>query len=312
MDDLPCEKLAFAIKEAKKNIGRLRKQEFYNKAGEMAVNTFKITSIIGRGSFGIVSIIEKNGRGLEALKTVYQDIKYCNRELEILLEIEHKNIITLNSYYYSKITRNGCYLNMCFDFIPLTLADLILKKDTEISTIKKLYFQAIDGLNYLHNYRICHRDIKPTNLLVDFDMNLKICDFGSAKQLAHNSENISYICSRFYRSPENLMNYRKYDTKIDIWALAATFCEFRLDQPLFKGQDTEEMLDMIFTKIKHEDHVLERFGYTKTRNYDNFDFKGYLFNLFKDEKLSKAIYNSLIVDPERRISAKSIIMLLGM
>jgi glycogen synthase kinase 3 beta len=67
---------------------------------------------------------------------------------------------------------------------------------------------------------ICHRDIKPQNILVDPNtLVLKICDFGSAKRLVKGEPNVAYICSRYYRAPELIFGATDYSTAIDVWSI---------------------------------------------------------------------------------------------
>ena len=70
--------------------------------------------------------------------------------------------------------------------------------------LTKLYiYQTLRALNYIHTVGYMHRDIKPENLLVDTKTHVvKVCDFGSAKRFYKDQENVSYICSRYYRAPE--------------------------------------------------------------------------------------------------------------
>lgn len=76
-------------------------------------------------------------------------------------------------------------------------------------------YQLFRSLAYIHSLGICHRDIKPQNLLLDPESAvLKLCDFGSAKQLLHGEPNVSYICSRYYRAPELIFGAINYTTKI--------------------------------------------------------------------------------------------------
>ena len=67
---------------------------------------------------------------------------------------------------------------------------------------------------------ICHRDIKPQNILVNPNTHvLKICDFGSAKRLVAGEPNVAYICSRYYRAPELIFGATEYTTAIDMWSI---------------------------------------------------------------------------------------------
>lgn len=80
---------------------------------------------------------------------------------------------------------------------------------------KVFMYQLFRALAYLHSLGICHRDVKPQNLLVHSDTAvLKLCDFGSAKYLIHGEPNVSYICSRYYRAPELIFGSTDYSTTV--------------------------------------------------------------------------------------------------
>jgi serine/threonine protein kinase len=109
------------------------------------------------------------------------------------------------------------------DYFPDTVYSLIKKynKKNLIPNISiKLYsYQLFRSLLYLNKIGICHRDIKPHNILVDTNSNkLVMCDFGSAKKLIKGEPNIAYICSRCYRAPELIFGATEYTTQIDMWS----------------------------------------------------------------------------------------------
>ena len=102
------------------------------------------------------------------------------------------------------------------------------------------------GLKYIHSAGILHRDLKPQNLLVNSNCDLKICDFGLAKAdlpifRTRSIEMTEYIVTRWYRAPEVLLQRsRNYTKAIDMWSVGCIFAEMLLGEPLFPG---EEMLD---------------------------------------------------------------------
>lgn len=120
--------------------------------------------------------------------------------------------------------RTNCYLNLVLEYVPETVyrvarhftkAKLIIL----IIDVKVYMYQLFRSLAYIHSQGVCHRDIKPQNLLVDPDTAvLKLCDFGSAKQLVRGEPNVSYICSRYYRAPELIFGATDYTSSIDVWS----------------------------------------------------------------------------------------------
>lgn len=84
-----------------------------------------------------------------------------------------------------------------------------------ILQVKLYMYQLLRSLAYIHSVGICHRDIKPQNLLLNPSTGvLKLCDFGSAKILVAGEPNVSYICSRYYRAPELIFGATNYTTSI--------------------------------------------------------------------------------------------------
>jgi glycogen synthase kinase 3 beta len=112
------------------------------------------------------------------------------------------------------------YLNLVLEFVPETVYRASrffnkMKAVMPILEIKIYIYQLFRSLAYIHSMGICHRDIKPQNLLLDPNTGvLKLCDFGSAKILVENEPNVSYICSRYYRAPELIFGATNYTTKI--------------------------------------------------------------------------------------------------
>lgn len=166
-----------------------------------------------------------------------------NRELQIMRIVRHPNIVELKAFYYSNGDRvrdldnkmgvqtaliaaqkDEVYLNLVLEFVPETVYRASrhfnkLKTTMPILEVKLYIYQLFRSLAYIHSQGICHRDIKPQNLLLDPSSGiLKLCDFGSAKILVENEPNVSYICSRYYRAPELIFGATNYTTKIGMWA----------------------------------------------------------------------------------------------
>ena len=103
------------------------------------------------------------------------------------------------------------------------------------------------GLAYIHSRGICHRDIKPQNVLIDPKTHIvKICDFGSAKRLSPDEPNVCYICSRYYRAPELIFGATNYTVAVDIWSMACVVAELLTGVSLFPGDNNvDQMVEII-------------------------------------------------------------------
>lgn len=183
--------------------------------------------VIGTGSFGVVyqATVVESGESV-AIKKVLQDRRFKNRELQIMSLLAHPNVISLKHCFYSNANKNGeeqLYLNLVMDFVPSTLHRTLrdhAKASRLLSpTLTRLYiYQICRSIHYIHSLGVCHRDIKPQNLLLDPRTNeIRLCDFGSAKMLNPNEPNVSYICSRYYRAPELGHNMHTRRERRGVW-----------------------------------------------------------------------------------------------
>ncbi|XP_017784401.1 PREDICTED: glycogen synthase kinase-3 beta isoform X3 [Nicrophorus vespilloides] len=225
------------------------------------------TKVIGNGSFGVVYQAKLCDNGeMVAIKKVLQDKRFKNRELQIMRRLEHCNIVKLKYFFYSSgdkravipcnlsilmsqsSQKDEVYLNLVLEYIPETVYKVARyysksKQTIPISFIKLYMYQLFRSLAYIHSLGICHRDIKPQNLLLDPDTGvLKLCDFGSAKHLVKGEPNVSYICSRYYRAPELIFGAIDYTTKIDVWSAGCVLAELLLGQPIFPGDSGVDQL----------------------------------------------------------------------
>lgn len=208
------------------------------------------TKVIGNGSFGVVyqAKLVESGE-LVAIKKVLQDKRFKNRELQIMRKLEHCNIVKLKYFFYSSgEKKDEVYLNLVLEYIPETVYRVARhysksKQTIPISFIKLYMYQLFRSLAYIHSLGICHRDIKPQNLLLDPESGvLKLCDFGSAKHLVRGEPNVSYICSRYYRAPELIFGATDYTTNIDVWSAGCVLAELLLGQPIFPGDSGVDQL----------------------------------------------------------------------
>jgi len=219
--------------------------------------TYSIERIIGSGSFGAVlaGTCESTGVAI-ALKRVLQDKRYKNRELSILKMLDHPCVVRLIDSFYSQASPTGdVFLNVVMDYLPCNLheaAKTYIQRHEPFPRIliKVFGFQMFRALTYLHAQNLCHRDIKPQNILCDVNTGeMRMCDFGSAKILNPDEPNVSYICSRFYRAPELILGACQYTTAVDVWSVGCVLAELFIGRPIFMGDTNRQQIQMIMRII---------------------------------------------------------------
>lgn len=250
-----------------------------------------------------------------AIKKVLQDKRFKNRELQImrlLVKDGHSNIVALKHCFYSQGEKQDeLYLNLVLEYVPETVYSISRHHQKSKMALPLLYvklylYQLSRALSHIHALGICHRDIKPQNLLVNPEnQQLKLCDFGSAKALVRGEPNVSYICSRYYRAPELIFGSTDYSTAIDVWSQGCVGAELLLGQPLFPGDSgvdqLVEIIKVLGTPTREEISSMNS-------NYTEFKFPQIkacqwrkVFRSKTPEEAMDFIGSTLAYDPERRI-----------
>ena len=130
-------------------------------------------------------------------------------------------------------SKNEASLFLILDYVPLTLEDLMEGSEVvklEEGDIKLILYKFMCSLHFLHSAGVMHRDIKPANILVDSNLNIKICDFGFARstlsRYSPTKRRLSiHVCTRQYRPPEICLMEKKYDSKVDMWGAGCVIAE---------------------------------------------------------------------------------------
>lgn len=167
--------------------------------------------------------------------------------------MDHPNVVQLRHSFIARGDRpDQVYLNLVMEFIPDTIFRTLRTHKSAKKRIPTLYmklyaYQVCRAIGYVHSLGICHRDIKPQNLLLDpLTHVVKLCDFGSAKVLIPGQPNVAYICSRYYRAPELVFEATEYTTSIDLWSLGCVLGEMILGDPLFPGESgVDQLIEII-------------------------------------------------------------------
>ncbi|KAI9339134.1 kinase-like domain-containing protein [Pilaira anomala] len=277
---------------------------------------YTIYKVAGAGSFGVVYQAKLLQTGEDvAIKRVLQDKRFKNRELQIMKTISHQNIIKLKAFFYSQgdSKKDEVYQNLVLEYLPETLYRATRRYAKTKQSVPTLYvklytYQILRSLAYIHSIGICHRDIKPQNLLLNPSTGVvKLCDFGSAKILLTKEPNVSYICSRYYRAPELIFGATNYTVTIDLWSTGCVMAEMMLGQPLFPG---ESGIDQLVEIIKVLGTPTKEQLLSMNPNYTEHRFpqiKPHPFSkVFKSKTPEESIqFLTLLLQycPEKRISA---------
>ncbi|XP_075067598.1 mitogen-activated protein kinase 15 isoform X2 [Mixophyes fleayi] len=121
--------------------------------------------------------------------------------------------------------------------------------------MRYILYQLLKATKFLHSGNVIHRDQKPSNILLDADCLVKLCDFGLARSLYQIQEDsgnpalTEYVATRWYRAPEILLASHRYTKGVDMWSVGCILGEMLLGKPLFPGTSTINQIERIMNVI---------------------------------------------------------------
>ncbi|ORZ34863.1 kinase-like domain-containing protein [Catenaria anguillulae PL171] len=205
-------------------------------------------SPIGEGTYGVVMKCRHRESGqivaIKKFKESDDDAqirKTALREVRMLKQLKHENIVNL----FDVFRRKG-KLYLVFEHVDHTILEDLEKHPNGLSdhrdhgVVRKVMYQLLRAVDYLHSHNVIHRDIKPENILVTSSGIIKLCDFGFARTLGANYTD--YVATRWYRAPELLVGDTEYGKPVDMWAVGCIFSEILTGQPLFPGDSDIDQL----------------------------------------------------------------------
>ncbi|TKA61548.1 Mitogen-activated protein kinase 1 [Cryomyces minteri] len=219
---------------------------------------YTVTKELGQGAYGIVCAATNNESGegvaIKKVTNVFSKkilAKRALREIKLLQHFRgHRNITCL---YDMDIPRPDNF-NETYLYEELMECDLaaIIRSGQPLTDahFQSFIYQILCGLKYIHSANVLHRDLKPGNLLVNADCELKICDFGLARGFSEDEgENAGYmteyVATRWYRAPEIMLSFQSYTKAIDVWSVGCILAELLGSKPFFKGRDYVDQLNCI-------------------------------------------------------------------
>ncbi|XP_040190278.1 mitogen-activated protein kinase 15 [Rana temporaria] len=284
---------------------------------------YDIKKRLGKGAYGIVwKAIDRKTGEIVAVKKIFDafrnrtDAQRTFREIMFLQEFgEHPNIIKLLNVIRAQ---NDKDIYLVFEYMETDL-HAVIKKGNLLKDIhmRFILYQLLKSTKFLHSGNVIHRDQKPSNILLDADCLVKLCDFGLARSLYQIQEDsgnpalTEYVATRWYRAPEILLGSQRYTKGVDMWSVGCILAEMLLGKPLFPGTSTINQIERIMNVIpppSQEDVLAIKSQYgASVIGRMNGRLKVSLADLLPPASPPDAVdlvHRLLIFNPEKRLTAE--------
>ncbi|XP_058164979.1 mitogen-activated protein kinase 11 isoform X3 [Dasypus novemcinctus] len=210
---------------------------------------------VGSGAYGSVcSAYDARLRQKVAVKKLsrpFQSLIHARRtyrELRLLKHLKHENVIGLLDVFTPAASIDDfSEVYLVTTLMGADLNNIVKCQALSDEHVQFLVYQLLRGLKYIHSAGIIHRDLKPSNVAVNEDCELRILDFGLARQA--DEEMTGYVATRWYRAPEIMLNWMHYNQTVDIWSVGCIMAELLQGKALFPGNDYIDQLKRIMEVV---------------------------------------------------------------
>ena len=282
---------------------------------------YKPGEIIGVGAYGIIisAVDTQNNNQVVAIKKLKRisdiiDLKRIAREILIMKYCQHENIIPLFDViiHLNKDQNNNRTVDV---YIVMEKMDSDLQKiiasKQELSDehYQFILYQMLRALYFLHSANIIHRDFKPSNVLINEDCTVKLCDFGMSRGIKEENALLTeYVVTRYYRAPEVMLSSHHYTKKIDVWSIGCAFAELLSKKFMFPGENyiaqIKLIIDVLGTQdVKDLDFISNSSAKNFVMQFQNIPKKNFSDILKCENPLAVDLVEKMLVfNPEKRYS----------
>jgi mitogen-activated protein kinase 1/3 len=282
---------------------------------------YKPGEIIGVGAYGIIisAVDTQNNNQVVAIKKLKRisdiiDLKRIAREILIMKYCQHENIIPLFDViiHLNKDQNNNRIVDV---YIVMEKMDSDLQKiiasKQELSDehYQFILYQMLRALYFLHSANIIHRDFKPSNVLINEDCTVKLCDFGMSRGIKEENALLTeYVVTRYYRAPEVMLSSHHYTKKIDVWSIGCAFAELLSKKFMFPGENyiaqIKLIIDVLGTQdVKDLDFISNSSAKNFVMQFQNIPKKNFSDILKCENPLAVDLVEKMLVfNPDKRYS----------
>jgi serine/threonine protein kinase len=240
-----------------------------------------LDKVLGEGAYGVVvrahdSVTDRHVAVKKITDVFEKEEEYQKRILREVMITKHlrghRNIVQMIDLPPPESMSDFDDVYIVLECMGWNLNDL-LRSNNELNeaTIKYFMHNLLSGLKYIHSAGVVHRDLKPSNILMNQEMDIRICDFGLARWLDFDQlDRTMYVVSRWYRAPELLLMYENSSLPVDVWSIGLIFAELLMPTghrvPLLKGTNYLDQVE-ITMKFCGSQRDEDLFGCTKGLEY---------------------------------------------